>query len=69
MLGSGSVLGAVSVGARTRPTTARSVVTVMDAISEAEDLGAELSAGQTNVGLGTNPLVEPSTPRSTKLPK
>jgi hypothetical protein len=80
MFGGGSVMGGdggsqaasrtPSVGLRTRPTTAKSTVTVMDAINEGDDdLGAELTAEQTNVGLGMNPAHEPSTPRSTKLPQ
>lgn len=61
---------APSLGLRTRPTTAKSNVTVMDAINEGDDHpGAELTAEQTNVGLGMNPAQEPSTPRSTRLPQ
>ena len=60
---------APSIGLR-RPTTAKSSVSNLDAIKEADDYdGAELTAEQTDVGLGTNPAHEPSTPRSPKLPQ
>lgn len=81
MFGGGSVMGgnngsqaaslgrAPSIGLR-RPTTAKSSVSNLDAIQEAADYHeAELTAEQTDVGLGTNPAHEPSTPRSTKLPQ
>ena len=68
-LGGGSILGEDRVGRTLSTGTVRSNGTAMDPIDETDDLAAVNNSKLSNLGLGTNPLVEPSTPRSTQLPR